>query len=29
LAADPRPWHRISLLRAKRTIEFTVRKYGA
>jgi hypothetical protein len=29
LAAEPRPWQRISRLRAKRTIEFTVRKYGA
>src|SRR5271170_1350476 len=25
----PRPWHRMSFDRAKRTIEFTVRKYGA
>ena len=26
LAADPRPWQRMSFDRAKRTIEFTVRK---
>ena len=26
LAAEPRPWQRMSWLRAKRTIEFTVRK---
>ena len=29
LAAEPRPWQRMSWLRAKRTIELTVRKYGA
>ena len=29
LAAEPRPWQRMSWLRAKRTMEFTVRKYGA
>jgi hypothetical protein len=29
LAAEPRPWHRIPRPRAKRTMSWTVRKYGA
>ena len=29
LAAEPRPWHRMPLERAKLTMSWTVRKYFA